>query len=366
MRVALFSCFYDEPNGVSTFTKAFEANAVRYNCPVQIITGEHFIRTVVNENVIVNKMFGEGLIPLRRMVERFVGAFRPDIIHVTGPSNIGRMGVQIAKALHIPVVATWHINYAEFISESTAADMRRKRFTPEVIEEVRRSVFDRIKKPVDEFYRQVTGVIAPTKHLADSLAGEYSVPVFTVGRGVDTNRFSPLHRTRTDDMFVIGYVGRLTADKGVEMLPYIEDSVARWFDNKYGFNIIGTGPLVEDLERNMNYAEFWGVLTGDELAREYANMDVLVFPSTKDSFGQVVLEALASGVPVVARSTSEIARVLPQSLWFADTSEEFGATIRAISKIPLEERRDKARWAVSNLSWASIFRELYGVYNFFL
>ncbi len=125
-----------------------------------------------------------------------------------------------------------------------------------------------------------------------------------MSRGIDTELFSPeyaspAHQTRLDRDFVIGYVGRLSPEKNVRLLAEIEQSLIRAGMSKYRFLIVGNGSEHGWLSSVMERATLPGVLRGEDLARAYASMDAFVFPSATDTFGNVVLEAMASGVPAI-------------------------------------------------------------------
>ncbi len=124
-------------------------------------------------------------------------------------------------------------------------------------------------------------------------------PCHPMYRGVDTELFDPRRRDRTGDGFVIGFVGRLSVEKNISDLVEAEQYLIRSGLTNFRFLIVGQGDERAWLESSMQYVDFTGVLRGEDLARAYANMDVLAFPSQTDTYGNVVLEALASGVPAV-------------------------------------------------------------------
>jgi glycosyltransferase involved in cell wall biosynthesis len=122
-------------------------------------------------------------------------------------------------------------------------------------------------------------------------------------RGVDTTLFSPTKRDAGGDgTFRFGYVGRLSSEKNVRLLPSIEHALIAAGQTDFQFLIVGEGSERGWLEQRMQHAQFTGVLHGESLARAYANMDLLVFPSHTDTFGNVVQEALASGTPALVTS----------------------------------------------------------------
>src|SRR5262249_6193107 len=152
------------------------------------------------------------------------------------------------------------------------------------------------------FYRLGRALLAPTEELRDLLARETGRPARLMRRGVDTSLFSPTKRWRSDGAFLIGYVGRLTPEKNVRLLAELEQGLIEAGASDFRFLIVGEGGERAWLERRLRRAEFTGVLRGEALARAYASLDLFVFPSQTDTFGNVVLEAQASGVPCLVSS----------------------------------------------------------------
>jgi hypothetical protein len=120
-----------------------------------------------------------------------------------------------------------------------------------------------------------------------------------MGRGIDTDLFRPERRARTDDAVVVGFVGRLMPEKNLRLLPRVAAALRAARIANFRFQITGAGSERPWLERNLPGAEFTGLLSGEPLAKAYANLDIFAFPSHTDTFGNVVQEALASGVPAV-------------------------------------------------------------------
>lgn len=151
------------------------------------------------------------------------------------------------------------------------------------------------------FYKLAEVLFAPNVDLCRFLEKSTGRHCALMPRGVDTIVFSPEYQDRsgTDEPFVLGFCGRLSIEKNVFLLTRIRtELIARGITN-FRFLIVGHGKEEGPLRQQLPNAEFTGVLRGNDLARAYANMDLFVFPSHTDTFGNVVLEALASGVPAV-------------------------------------------------------------------
>jgi glycosyltransferase involved in cell wall biosynthesis len=157
---------------------------------------------------------------------------------------------------------------------------------------------------VSAFYGACDLVLSPSPASDQTLAGIGVAPekVARWDRGVDTSRFDPAlrKRKRSTERIDVLYAGRVTREKGADLLA--ESFLrARERDPRLRLVLVGGGPEEQRLrERVGEHIEFRGWLDGLELARAYADADVFLFPSRTDTFGQVVLEAQASGVPVVA------------------------------------------------------------------
>jgi phosphatidylinositol alpha 1,6-mannosyltransferase len=219
-----------------------------------------------------------------------------------------------------------------------------------------------------QFYKLAKVLFAPNDELCRMLEKTTGRPCFLMQRGVDTEWFSPAHRTReTDDRTVVlGYVGRLSVEKNVALLARVERELAAMGVMGVRFLIVGHGSEEESLRRNLKHVEFAGVLRGAALARAYANMDVLVFPSHTDTFGNVVLEALASGVPaVVTRDGGPKFIVREGETGFVTEDDRFAEAIAGLvrDRTRLVEMRANAREYALGCSWDAVFDRVYAGYE---
>ena len=152
------------------------------------------------------------------------------------------------------------------------------------------------------FYKIPSLLFAPNREMVTLLGQRTAKPCFLMSHSVDTAVFSPEFRDRERGPFRIGYVGRLSAEKNVRLLAHIEHALLSLGHRNFRIVLVGDGAEKKWLRKNMQQAEFTGVLTGRDLSRAFADMDLFLFPSETDTFGLVVLEALASGVPAVVSS----------------------------------------------------------------
>ena len=186
-------------------------------------------------------------------------------------------------------------------------------------------------------------------------------------RGVDTEMFSPERRTVSDDVFRIGFVGRLRAEKNVRMLADLERELLARGKTNFKFLIIGEGSERGFLEENLKHAEFPGFLDGVELSEAYANMDLFVFPSKTDAYGNVAQEAFASGVPVIATNIGG-PKFLVESgktgFIAKDLGEFVGYTIRLMDdREELARMKKYSREAAMSKSWDAVFESVYDGYR---
>ncbi len=211
-----------------------------------------------------------------------------DLIHVATPGPAGVAAALTARIAGIPLVASHHTEFVDYArlrtgNEGLAASMGLA---------------------MSLLYRECEIVLSPSAS-ADSSLERLGVPPGQVTRwirGVDTSRFAPENRERSlaARTFDVLYAGRQTREKGIELLA---DSfeIARRFEPRLRLVLAGDGPESGYLRERLGAsAEFLGWLSGAELARAYADADAFLFPSQTDTYGQVVVEAQASGVPVVA------------------------------------------------------------------
>ena len=194
-----------------------------------------------------------------------------------GPSDIGQLGAYVAHRLDLPLVASGHTNVHDF---AACRIEKQLGFLPRagrchVADWIRRGSL----RAVLQFYRSASVLMAPNLELVEFLRRETGKPTYLMRRGVDTMLFSPTKRDAADGTFRFGYVGRLSSEKNVRLLPAIERALVAAGHTHFQFLIVGEGSERRWLEQQMTHADFLGVLRGEALARAYANMDLLAFPS---------------------------------------------------------------------------------------
>jgi glycosyltransferase involved in cell wall biosynthesis len=299
---------------------------------------------------------------IRRELERF----RPDVIHITGPSELGMFGAYFAWELGVPLVASWHTNLHEYAARRMGWLTRHLSERQGTATE--RSVEDSALWATSQFYRLAKVLFAPNDELCRMLERTTGRPCYLMQRGVDTELFSPAHRTRAenDGTVVLGYVGRLSIEKNVALLARVERELGAMGVTGVRFLIVGHGSEEAALRSELAQAEFAGVLRGAALAQAYANMDLLVFPSHTDTFGNVVLEALASGVPAVVTPDGGPKYIVQeQETGFVTVDDHFAEVIGELvrDRVRLDAMRRRAREYALGCSWDAVFDGVYSGYG---
>jgi len=298
-------------------------------------------------------------------VRRQIKSFGAEVIHVTGPGDMGFLGFCVALSLRVPLVMSWHTNLHEY---SRRRLERLLAFAPRRLRKAVAHCGEMASLLILQwFYSRARVVLAPNSELVQQLQELTRKPTFIMRRGVDTNLFSPARRSRGSGAFRIGYVGRLTVEKNVRFLADIGSALLKAGRRDFEFVIVGQGNEQLWLQANVPNAHFTGVLRGEELAQAYANMDLFVFPSTTDTFGNVILEALASGVPAVVTSEGG-PKFLVQSGVTGYVASDFDSFKRCVKGLMTDldthhAMREAARHYACGLSWDSVFENLFTTYR---
>ncbi|CAA9396195.1 MAG: hypothetical protein AVDCRST_MAG74-1395 [uncultured Pyrinomonadaceae bacterium] len=297
-------------------------------------------------------------------VERAITKFRPNVLHITGLNDVSITGAYLAWKMQIPSVGSWHTNLHEFAAHRLA---RMFSFLPastvsSLADFAERKIFD----GAILYYKMPQVILAPNQELIDILAKRNDRKVFLMSRGVDTEEFSPARRTVTDKTFRIGFVGRLRAEKNVRMLDDLEKKLLAAGKTDFRFLIVGEGNEREFLEKNLQRADFTGFLDGERLAEAYANMDVFVFPSESDTFGNVVQEANASGVPTIVTNQGGPKFIVRhnETGFVAENLNDFVkfSLLLMNDAEKLAAMKSAAREFAKSRSWNQVFESVYQAY----
>lgn len=228
-------------------------------------------------------------------VRRDLAEFKPNVVHVSAPDISGHRAVSWARGRGIPVLASVHTRFETYFRYYNMAW-----FEP-VVEAILR-----------RFYRRCDALVVPSESFAQVLRDQrmnYDIGIWS--RGVDREIFTPSRRSTAwrqtqgfaDADFVVGFLSRLVMEKGLDVFSDAVDELRRR-GIAHKVLIIGEGPARAWFDARLPEAVFTGHLAGADLGTAVASMDTLFFPSVTEAFGNVTLEAMACGVPVVAAAAT--------------------------------------------------------------
>ncbi|MCC7394340.1 MAG: glycosyltransferase family 1 protein [Sphingomonadaceae bacterium] len=243
--------------------------------------------------------FGRGEYRLARglpaRVRADISDFAPNIFHVSAPDILGHRALTMARAAGIPVLASVHTLFETYPAYYGLGFMEAP-----LVALLRR------------FYNRCDALVAPSSEIADRLRGQgIDRPISVWSRGVDHARFHPDRRDNgwrrqygiADDELVIGFLGRLVLEKGLDVFAAVCAELHRRGVH-HRVLAIGDGPARDSFAADVPGVIFAGFQSGNDLGRAVASMDIFLNPSVTETFGNVTLEAMAAGVPVVAANAT--------------------------------------------------------------
>jgi len=383
-RVAYFPDSFHEVNGVAHTSRHFEAFALRRNWPFLCVrAGDRtpgvtergnvwtlelprgFLSFALEKDLRFDPVFLRHIPLIGEVLERF----KPDLIHITGPSEVGMLGAGLAYHMGLPLAASWHTNVHEYAARRSEWFLRL--LPPRQSAATGQKIEDLAMAAAAKFYSVAQVLFAPNQELCGLLEQLTGRPCRLMPRGVDAELFRPEKRWRAPDdrERVLGFVGRLSVEKNVAQLATVQSELERMGVGNFRFRIVGHGAEEAWLRERLPRAEFTGVLYGEELAAAYAGMDLFVFPSHTDTFGNVVLEALASGVPAVVTPDGGPRTIVQDDVTGRIVPDEGFA--RAVAELlgdeaKLAAMRDAARAYALTASWDAVFEGVYAGYEMLL
>jgi phosphatidylinositol alpha 1,6-mannosyltransferase len=380
-RVAYFPDSFHEVNGVAHTSRHFEAFARRRNLPFLCVRAGDRAESFVEDGNVCTLELPRGFLSfalekdlrfdpafLRHvpLIEDVLERFKPDLIHITGPSEVGMLGMGLANHLGLPLAASWHTNVHEYAARRS--EWLLKMLPAQQSAATEQRIEDLALAAAAKFYAIAQVLFAPNLELCTTLERMTCRPCHRMPRGVDAELFHPskCRRAVDDHESVLGFVGRLSVEKNIAGLVQVQDELERMGVGNFRFRIVGHGGDEAWLRERLHRAEFMGVLRGEELSTAYAGMDLFVFPSHTDTFGNVVLEALASGVPAVVtpdggpRTIVEdgvTGRIVPDAEFATAVAEILGDAENHAAM------RTAARAYALTASWDSVFEGVYEAYE---
>ena len=299
---------------------------------------------------------------LQRQAKEQLRRFRPGIIHIAlAPDPLGYSALRIARSWKIPVVASCHTRFETYLKHYWYAAG--------------------LGNPLKYYLRYAYGacreVYVPSQSMIDTLLADGFRNNFRLWpRGIDTTQFDPGKRSSLwrakhgigESEFVVVFVSRLVREKQLDTLAAtLRQLEAGGVDHRSV--IVGDGPERAALERQLPGAIFTGFLEGEELAQAYASSDVFLFPSETETFGNVTLEAMASGLPCVCADATGSRSLVAQghSGYLAKPGcvQEFADHVAALARDPALRRQMGAAGRERSLgfSWDETMARIRGYYN---
>ena len=276
-----------------------------------------------------------------------------DLVQSSAPDPTGMVGLQVARRQGLPVVALYHTALDRYAEIRIGRGLGRT---------AGKAMGEAMRRFLVWYYNQADLILAPSENTRAEIAEWFTPRTDILSRGIDTERFHPRHRERSDTRIRVLYVGRVAPEKNIGLLAKIFAS-----RNDADLAITGGGPHREDFQRMMPYATFSGLLRGDDLLRTYASADVFAFPSRTDTLGNVVLEAMASGLPVVVTNSMGPQELVQHGVtgFVAKTDEEFESYLTLLIRDHEVRQRmgAAARRAAENRTWEQVFNRLLGFYE---
>ena len=224
-------------------------------------------------------------------VRRDLAEYRPNIVHIASPDIVAHRAVSWARRHDVAAIASIHTRFETYLAY----------YHLQMLEPAARAIMRRL-------YRRCDAIVAPAESMAAVLRAQRmnrDISIWT--RGVDRQQFHPGRRDMkwrrglgiADRTLVIAFLGRLVMEKGLDVFADAIDALAER-KVKHQVLVIGDGPARSWFEQRLPKAIFIGQQVGDDLARSVASSDIFLNPSTTETFGNVTLEAMACGLPVVA------------------------------------------------------------------
>lgn len=297
-----------------------------------------------------------------RLSQEEIEAFKPDLIHIAlAPDLLGYSTLRIARKLNIPLVASYHTRYETYLKYYSGLSI----FIPP------------LKRYLSRYYASCREVYVPTQSMIDELVAEKQQGNLVLWyRGVDAESFSPANRSAewrarhgiAPDEIVVLLVSRLVREKQLGVFAATVKALnARNIPVRAV--VAGDGPARAELEQMLPDALFLGFLQGADLTTTYASADIFLFPSETETFGNVTLEAMASGLPCVCAdatgSKSLIQDGVTGFLARPRDVEEFTAHVAALALDPDRRARmsDAARARALTFSWNETMKGLLARYE---
>ncbi len=283
---------------------------------------------------------------------------RPDVVHIATEGPLGWSALQAAKVLKLPVTSDFRTNFQSYSKHYGVGWLRKP-----------------IVAYLRKFHNATACTMVPTRELMRTLSQNGFANLKVVSRGVDTKLFNISKRDTslrsswgaTDDTKVLISVGRMAPEKNLDQVLKTYEAL-KVTGQAFKLVMVGDGPLKEQFQKRYPEIIFPGMLSQSNLAAYYASSDLFIFPSQTETFGNVTLEALASGIPVLAFDCAAARDWVQTGVngWLVaeNNPEGFAAQAVAIfnSKDLLDQITESTRQQVVHLDWDQIAEQVESVF----
>ena len=312
LRIALVTeTWPPEVNGVAMTLKRMVDGLIQRGHSVQLIRPRQRRDDAAHAGQGLEELLAHGLklprydglklgLPARSRLIRAWTLHRPDLVHVATEGPLGWTAVTAANKLRLPVTSDFHTNFDHYSTHYGVGWLRQP-----------------VAAYLRRFHNRTAATYVPTAALAEALSRQGYQRVEVISRGVDTALYAPSRRNAAlrqswglgeNDLAVVS-VGRLAAEKNLQLTLRAFSAIRARMPSARMI-VVGDGPLREQIARAHPHAILAGMRHGEDLAAHYASSDLFLFPSLTETFGNVTLEAMASGVCPVAYDYAAAAEVI--------------------------------------------------------
>ncbi len=284
--------------------------------------------------------------------------FQPDLIHLAAPTPLGIYGLKYAQRKNIPVVTSYHTHFIDYFAYFGLQKLQKMGW-----------------QYLQWFHNQCLRTYAPSPSTVKELENRGIQNVELWQRGIELDRFSPALRSTelrqsigAENKPILLFVGRLINHKDLDDLV-AASKILKQRGHDFKTVLIGDGPMREELENQLPDAHFTGFMHGHELAQWYASADIFTFPSTTETFGNVILEAFASDIPTVGVTAGGVGDIITHEkdglLARPKDPDDFAAHIERVLEQPGVAKRlaQQAIITAKSYSWDEINRKLLQSYG---
>lgn len=362
LKIAIFTdTYFPQVNGVAQTLKRLSNHLEKKQISYQVYSPENKSSTTSpNINQFPSLPFFvypecRTVITNPRKIENNLKQFKPDLIHLATPYMMGLYGLFAAKKLNIPVVSSYHTNFDQYL----------KYYHASLLEPF-------LWKYLKWFHQSTERIFVPSNETQRKLESLDFRELKVWGRGIDSKLFTPnidakeqiRRKYHIRENHILLYVGRLAPEKDLATLNDIVDKLPSNIKESVHWLIVGDGPNKEawrEKEKSQQNITLTGYIKGDDLARIYAGADLFVFPSYTETFGNVVLEAMACGTPAIVANEGGVKDFVIDHIngriCKKQNAESF---LQAISELLFDEKMRvsmgrEARIYALTQSWDTIF-----------